>query len=153
MLPGQVRVTPSFRSRQVPYIHHFISSPSHSSQISEKKNPSTLKDVRVFAFSAIADNTDFHRLLKNQGCRISGTAEFADHHAYSPKELEHIGRAAVSAGAEILATTEKDHSKLPANAGWPLPLVVLGVLPSFSGEENDFDEFLKDTVGKVVHRV
>ena len=102
-----------------------------------------------FDISAIADNKDFHRGLTNLGCRIIGTAEFADHHVYSPGEIEDITRRAEAGGAELLVTTQKDLSKLSKESPWPLPLVVIGVLPSFAGEENDFDAFLKGAVLKV----
>jgi hypothetical protein len=49
-------------------------------------------------------------------------------------------------------TTQKDLSKLPPESSWPLPLVVLGVLPSFMGEENGFDDFLKNAVEKTTNR-
>jgi len=111
-----------------------------------------LKGEHVFAFSAIADNGDFHRMVTDLGCRITGTAEFSDHHAYNSRELGRIAGNAVKTGARLLVTTQKDFSKLPRNAAWPLPLLVLGVLPSFLEENGGFDEFLKNAVEKAAEK-
>ena len=91
-------------------------------------------------------------MLKDMGCRITGTAEFSDHHAWSAPELERIGTQALESGARLLATTQKDFSRLPRDAAWPLPLAVLGVLPFFPEETNDFDEFLKNAVEQAIDK-
>jgi tetraacyldisaccharide 4'-kinase len=145
-LPESVRGKPLFFSRNQAYIHNATGLPSAARDLSGEHDPERLKNSRVFAFSAIADNRDFHRVLSHLGCQVVGTAEFADHHAYSPGELEGIAREAGTRGAELLATTQKDFAKIPPGSSWPLPLVTLGVLPSFMERKKGFDDFLKTAV-------
>jgi tetraacyldisaccharide 4'-kinase len=152
MLPASVRSKPVFFSRNIPYIHDVTGPPSEGFDLRGKNDPRKLKGARVFAFSAIADNRDFHGELTNLGCDITGKAEFADHHAYSPGEIEDIGQKALASGAEIMATTQKDFYKLPRNARWSLPVVILGVLPAFFGEEDSFDEFMEKAVAEKTRR-
>lgn len=147
-LPESVQARPIFKSRHLPYIHRVFPSATGSPQTAENPDLTCLKGARIFAFSAIADNKDFHRVLAELGCQTAGVAEFTDHHAYRPLELEDIGRKAEAVDAKFLVTTQKDLSKLPPDTQWPLPLVVLGVLPSFIGKENAFDDFLKNAVEK-----
>lgn len=151
-LPESVKARPVFRSRHVPCIHHRPPDAAGSQQTEEKLDLPDLKGARIFAFSAIADNKDFHRVLTELGCKTVGTAEFSDHHAYRPPELEDIGREAASLKAKFLVTTQKDLSKLPQDTPWPLPLVVLGVLPSFIEGNGGFDGFLKNAVEKAANR-
>ncbi len=152
LLPESVRSLPVFRSRNTPYIDKKIPSATGFPRTRETLDPALLDGARVFAFSAIANNKDFHRVLANLGCRKVGAENFADHHAYGPRELSHIGRMAGAAGAEILVTTQKDFPKLPPKTVWSLPLVVLGVMPSFIEEEDGFNDFLKSAVEKAEDR-
>ena len=148
LLPESVGSRPVFRSRNVAYIDQNIPSAAGPAGVAQDLDLSRLNGTRVFAFSAIADNTDFHRVLGDLGCQTVGVEEFADHHAYGSRELAEIGRTAGASGAEVLVTTQKDFPKLPPETLWPLPLVVLGVVPSFVEEENGFDDFLKSSVEK-----
>lgn len=152
LLPESVRLLPVFRSRNTPYIDQRIPSTTGFPRTGKNLDPALLDGTRVFAFSAIANNKDFHRVLSDLGCQTVGTEEFTDHHTYGSRELSHIGRMAGAAGAEVLVTTQKDFPKLPPETVWPLPLVVLGVIPSFVEEENGFDDFLKRSVEKAVNR-
>lgn len=147
---------PMFRSRHVPFVCKLVvpAVPSNTSslELALDHTPDGLKGERIFAFSAIADNNDFHQMLVNLGCRITGTADFCDHHAYTPRDLEQIAENAVQAGARFLVTTQKDFFKLSRNAAWPLPLWILGVLPSFPEETGGFDDFLKSAIEKAVEK-
>lgn len=142
-LPALLQSRPIFRSRNAPYIHHTVSPVTGTGSTTLPGSDSTvLADARVFAFSAIADNSDFHRVITGLGCRLADKAAFPDHHAYTPGQLEEICRNAEQADAELIMTTQKDFPKLPGDTAWPLPLVVIGVLPAFSGGNNSFDDFL-----------
>ena len=152
-LPEPLRHKPIFRSRIAPYIFKRIDPSADSGktiihEMFQKDELKGLKGEHIFAFSAIADNSDFHRMLTDLGCEITGTAEFRDHHAYTSQELEQISGNAVKTGARFLTTTQKDFSKFPQNTAWPLPLLIFGVLPSFMEENGGFDDFLKNAVEK-----
>jgi tetraacyldisaccharide 4'-kinase len=67
---------------------------------------------RVFAFSGLADNEQFFTMLRNLGVDVVATRSFPDHYRYTPRDVEEIKRAAAEAGAERIATTEKDAVKI-----------------------------------------
>lgn len=74
--------------------------------------PPELAGRRVFAFSGLADNEQFFDTLRAHGLEVAGTRGFADHHRYSAADIAAIREAARAAGAERIATTEKDAVKL-----------------------------------------
>jgi tetraacyldisaccharide 4'-kinase len=67
---------------------------------------------RVFAFSGLADNEQFFAMLRGLGIDVIATRSFSDHYRYAPADVEEIRRAAAAAGAEWIATTEKDAVKI-----------------------------------------
>jgi tetraacyldisaccharide 4'-kinase len=67
---------------------------------------------RVFAFSGLADNEQFFRMLRDLGVLVAGTRSFPDHYRYTPTDVEAIRTAAAAAGAERIVTTEKDAVKI-----------------------------------------
>ena len=79
MLPETLWGKPIFRSRHIPYLVKRVDphAPAKTvpSEMSCGSELSGLKGEHVFAFSAIADNSDFHRMVTDLGCRITGTAE------------------------------------------------------------------------------
>jgi tetraacyldisaccharide 4'-kinase len=82
----------------------------------------------AFLFAGIARPASFESLARGCGARVVGTRWSSDHHSWSPRELTRLRRDAILAGAEILATTEKDLMRIPASelAG-PPPIVALPV--------------------------
>jgi len=74
--------------------------------------PPELAGRRVFAFSGLADNEQFFDALRAQGVNVAGTRGFPDHHRYAAADVDAIREAARAAGAERIATTEKDAVKL-----------------------------------------
>jgi tetraacyldisaccharide 4'-kinase len=73
--------------------------------------PAVLRGAKVVAFSGLADNRQFFTLLERLGATLVARFEFADHHRYSPKELDPIRRVAGEASA-MMVTTAKDWVKL-----------------------------------------
>jgi tetraacyldisaccharide 4'-kinase len=69
----------------------------------------------VFAFAGIARPVKFHATLRQLGCSIVGTRDFADHHRYRPDEIMRLCEDAAALGA-LPVTTEKDFARLPAEA-------------------------------------
>lgn len=70
-----------------------------------------LRGKRVFAFAGLADNEQFFQSLRDEGLDLAGTRSFADHHRYTPHDVEEIRRAAAVARADAIVTTEKDAVK------------------------------------------
>ena len=67
----------------------------------------------VVAFAGIARPEKFYATLRRVGAQIVMTRNFADHHPYTPREIEALIEEAGRRGA-ILATTEKDRVRLGA---------------------------------------
>jgi tetraacyldisaccharide 4'-kinase len=67
----------------------------------------------VVAFAGIARPEKFYATLRRVGAQIVATHDFADHHAYAPREIEALIEEAGRRGA-LLATTEKDAARLTA---------------------------------------
>ena len=67
----------------------------------------------VVAFAGIARPEKFYATLRRIGAQIVATHDFADHHAYTAREIEALIDEAGRRGA-LLATTEKDVVRLAA---------------------------------------
>lgn len=80
------------------------------------------RDEPVFAFAGIGRPAAFFDALRRAGWSVTGSQPFADHYAYSAKDLERIADAAARAGARVLVTTEKDAARLQHLTA-PLPIV------------------------------
>ena len=75
---------------------------------------------KVGAFCGIGSPGAFWRTLDEMGLEVVLRQAFPDHHRYEVAELETVTRAAQSAGAEVLVTTEKDMMNLPEVLRLPL---------------------------------
>lgn len=76
---------------------------------------------RTVAVAGIGRPEKFFATLAGIGADVVARHAFADHHAYTGADIAPIARAAAEAGA-VLATTEKDAVRWPADA--PRPFVV-----------------------------
>ncbi len=68
--------------------------------------------VPVAAFCGIARPAQFFAGLEAAGLRIAARIAFADHHRFTPADMNRIVNAAQQAGATALITTEKDLARL-----------------------------------------
>lgn len=100
---------------------------------------------KVFVFSGIAKNQSFLDSLAAQGLTVTGRQAFADHYAYTDKDLADLCCKAADSGATLLATTEKDHAKLQGKA--PMDMVVNGVGMDFFGREEEFARYFLQALG------
>ena len=136
---------PVFYSTHEPVIRRIIPSFSdHKDTIEETGTPGIkgLCGKRVVAFSGIADNNRFKETLASLSVRLVEFQGFTDHHPYSIEELTGIAEKAIQAGADYLATTEKDYVRLPHDFIWPVDLLVIGINLSMGEDENTFSKFL-----------
>ncbi len=81
-----------------------------------------LRDVKVGALSAIADNAGFATSLRENGARVVSQKTARDHHAWRQSEVRNFARKARKSGARAIVTTEKDAVKVGADWYAPLPL-------------------------------
>lgn len=135
---------PVFKSRHVPAIVRVIGAEGADEGPPPAMGPNDLKRLRVFAFSGLADNRNFRDSLTDMGCQVSGRSGFPDHHPYTEADLNAVLHSARESGAEALATTEKDFTKISGRIRWPLKLIVIGVQASFGEEAPVFRDFIRD---------
>ncbi|HKK98665.1 MAG TPA: tetraacyldisaccharide 4'-kinase [Desulfotignum sp.] len=130
---------PVFYTIHQPFLYTWISGAD--------RNPharlDSLKGLRVLLFSGISDNPSFYRTIQNLGARICDHLEFADHYRYKGSDLCRIQDRAVSLGADLLVTTQKDWAKLDPWNKWAKDLAVVGVHLVFT-EEKSFQSFITD---------
>jgi len=70
----------------------------------------------VFAIAGIANPQRFFDDLTRAGWHLVGTRRFADHHQFGAEDIAGVVRAAQSAGAQAVLTTEKDMVRLAGHA-------------------------------------
>ena len=78
----------------------------------------------LVAFAGIGRPEKFFDSLSEAGADLRETVPYPDHHAYSDRELDWLGRLAEERGARLI-TTEKDYVRLPSGRrsgllAWPV---------------------------------
>ncbi|VAV90131.1 Tetraacyldisaccharide 4'-kinase [hydrothermal vent metagenome] len=69
--------------------------------------------TKLVAFAGIGRPERFFDSLRQQGCELEQEIAFADHHPYSPRDLQNL-LAYKQQGAQLI-TTEKDQARLPVD--------------------------------------
>jgi tetraacyldisaccharide 4'-kinase len=107
----------------------------------ERGRPAVSRDALVVAVAGIAAPERFSRALERDGWRIARLVPFADHHVFTPRDLERVARALSESGASGVVTTEKDAMRwLPLR---PLPCAMAAVpLTVEIGAGGDFAAWL-----------
>jgi tetraacyldisaccharide 4'-kinase len=75
-----------------------------------------LREAKVVAYCGIGAPRRFFDLLAAQGARVAAEAVFADHHAFTEREAEHLLALAARHGARLVST-EKDLARLSGLGG------------------------------------
>ncbi|MBN2131867.1 MAG: tetraacyldisaccharide 4'-kinase [Sedimentisphaerales bacterium] len=75
-----------------------------------------LRNKKVLAFCGIGNPKAFFDTLQRLGCVLVGSLGFDDHYHYTERCLREIHEKAKQCGAELVATTQKDWTKIA-----PLP--------------------------------
>jgi tetraacyldisaccharide 4'-kinase len=78
----------------------------------------SLRGKRVLAFAGIGDPVRFFNTLRASGIEVVRERAFADHHPFSPSEIEALS-AEAKRDALTLVTTEKDLARLQGGEGIP----------------------------------
>ncbi|MCF8095525.1 MAG: tetraacyldisaccharide 4'-kinase [Desulfobacteraceae bacterium] len=140
---------PVFRADHVPYVAGIYSGNDHVplsvSSLGESDEFSFMHGQSVFAFSGIAQNTEFRDLLEERIGALAGFSAFADHYSYMDSDLRDIVKTAQNCSAELLATTEKDFVRIAGRLPGSFPVAVIGVRMAFIGrqEEEKFVRFVR----------
>ncbi len=80
--------------------------------ISQPIGVNDVRGKRWVAFCGLAYPQKFFTTLHNLGAHVMATRSFADHHPYTPEEVEGLRRMASAHGAQLI-TTAKDWVRLP----------------------------------------
>ncbi|MBZ4643639.1 MAG: lpxK [Deferribacteraceae bacterium] len=89
---------------------------------------------KCVAFSGIANNRLFFRMLERNGINLTKTYSFKDHHIYSEPEIENIVK---KSNGQIIITTEKDFVKIPDKYANSIYFAKIQV------KMNDYEHFFK----------
>jgi tetraacyldisaccharide 4'-kinase len=76
-----------------------------------------LRGRRAFLLAGIARPPSFEATVRAAGAEIAGARWFRDHHVFSERDLSIVRREAQRAGADLIATTEKDFVRVRDAAG------------------------------------
>ena len=107
--------------------------------VSLKNGPETMAlPGRVGAFCAVGNPDSFFKSLRELGYDVGLERAFADHHAYSPSDVDALHQLAKETGASALITTAKDAVKLKGMT-FALPCYVLEI----EIEIDDAEQFLR----------
>ena len=106
----------------------------------EQKPLAFLSGKKVACLSAIASPESFEAFVRKHGASIVSRSRYLDHHRFSQEELDEVFDDALSAGAEILVTTEKDAVRIEPGVKVPLPMYYLRVEIEIISGAADFEE-------------
>jgi tetraacyldisaccharide 4'-kinase len=139
----EVMNLPVFTCSRIPEIRGVVEAGGH---ILRQFSPPEIGGDGLFAFSGIARNDDFRKGLGESGFTVAGWADFPDHHPFGPDDMAKIVAEARSAGAAMLATTEKDWVRLSGGAPLPMDLLVMGVALDFGADHIPFLEHINQYI-------
>ncbi|MDQ5984384.1 MAG: Tetraacyldisaccharide 4'-kinase [Syntrophus sp. SKADARSKE-3] len=97
-----------------------------------------LQGRKILAFSGIARPDGFRRTIEAAGGRITSFLTYADHHAYTERDIYDINSAARRDEAEFIVTTEKDGVKLDRIPGFAERVLLLRIAMELPREQDKF---------------
>jgi tetraacyldisaccharide 4'-kinase len=109
-------------------------------------HPSSLIPHPFAAFCAIGNPASFYEHLRKDGYTLKLTRAFADHHAYTQRDIDSLISDAQGAGAWALLTTAKDAVKL-RSLRFDLPCYVLEIELEFDDEEK-LHSLIREAISK-----
>ena len=92
-----------------------------------RQDAEALQGKKVHAFCSIATPQAFLITLAHLGAQVVGVRAFSDHHIYAEGEIDGVFDEAVSRGADLVVTTQKDRVKCGWREGSKVPLGELRV--------------------------
>ena len=141
---------PVFRAIHTPKICKIIKGKGIISDKISTHSFDLLQGQKIFAFSGIAQNSDFRHVIEGLNCELKGFKEFSDHHPYSNNDLHNLLQLSGKLKVDFVLTTEKDYVKIADRLTWPVDLVVIGVNISFGNYDDVFDNFIKNKFNELV---
>jgi tetraacyldisaccharide 4'-kinase len=143
---GDNRPRPVFPAVHTPFISECFSA-THPDGWTAEIKMNEWRGCPVFAFSGLARNDTFQKMLCEMGFDLKGYKAFNDHHDYSPDDILAIEQQADRKGAHLLVTTEKDRVKLADTWFRNRPLLVVGVRMDLGNYAEAFERFVVRKLG------
>jgi len=138
---------PMFKAYHIPYVHKVVRGEKSifdgNSERSLTWDSEDFKGRSAVVFSGLANNRNFHGILKGLKCIVKSSLEFPDHHFYSDTDIQSITESAKKSRAEFLITTEKDFVRIADIIKWPVDLVVVGIEVSLGPDADSFSTFIQ----------
>lgn len=103
----------------------------------DKRPLSGIADRKIFGFCALGNPESFKKTILSTGAEVCGFREFSDHHIYRQSDIQNVEELAHRAGAEWIATTEKDIIKM-RNLGVPDNLLIIEI--AFTPDAGFYDD-------------
>ena len=108
----------------------------------------TLTGRPLALFCGIGNPQAFRQTLLHLGGAVVAFRTFADHHAYTPRDLEALGTWAGQQARDcVIVTTQKDLVKLPLTQLGERELWALRVRLHFTAGQEVLDRKLKEALG------
>jgi tetraacyldisaccharide 4'-kinase len=112
-----------------------------------------LKGKKIFAFCGIGNPQAFLDTIKNIGAEAVGSKIYDDHHHYTNEDIGDIYEQAGRAKAELILTTQKDRTKIPAPEfiKKDIPMAYLVVEANFISGEDKLKGLIEEALsGKIL---
>ena len=93
----------------------------------------------VVAVAGIANPSRFVDALRESGVQVADTVAFADHHRYSPADIDRIASKVQQAGADAVFTTDKDAVRFEALGDLPFALYRVPLVVTFEPADALFE--------------
>ena len=95
-----------------------------------------LKGKYIGAISGIAQPKSFDGLLKKLGGKVLFHTTFADHHAFTARDIAPFMNRCINRGVDLIVTTEKDAVRFPVPEEKEVPIYFLRIeVKILNGEE------------------
>lgn len=131
--------TPCFKTSHVPFLAQKI--PANNMIEGSENSLNDYSGRKALAFSGLAENRAFYKVLRQAGIIILDHLEFKDHYRYKKSDMLQIRKIAKAIRADLIVTTQKDWVKLDPDFNWKVDLAVAGIEISFQDSER-FEAFL-----------
>jgi tetraacyldisaccharide 4'-kinase len=109
---------------------------------------SHLDGKKVACLSAIAAPDSFESFVRRNGASIVSCHRFLDHHRFDREDMKEVFDDALSSGATMIVTTEKDAVRMEPDLNPPLPMYYLRVEIEIITGAADFGEAVTRIAGR-----
>lgn len=103
---------------------------------------SMLEGLRVGSLCGIAVPESFENALRGLGARLEITKSYADHHRFTPQEIERFIRRCARREIEAILTTEKDAVRIPRILDPEVPIYYLRVEIEILAGQASWEKFV-----------